>query len=415
MNWRPAPIRSVGTSFNSRSNSIGFFRWLMAFAVIFSHAGPVAGLYGQEDLGASIGGEQSLGGVAVAGFFFFSGYLITRSRDRTGLVRYLWRRTLRIMPAFWAALLLTAFVLAPIAWRRETGSWGGFWDAPVDSPFTYVSTNLFLQLDQRNIAQMGGSLPFAKIGGYDWNGSAWTLEYEFMAYLLVGLLGLLALAGRRFHRVVATAVAVSIILVNSLMWSGHITPWGWPVVGQAVFSDVFIPTLLAPFAFGMLVALWSDYVPVSGPLAIALFAAAFWTYTHDLWTVIGQFGFLYFLMWGAVRFSWVRGWERYGDFSYGVYIFAWPLMTFACFFGVQEYGAWVYLAVIVVATHAVAYVSWHLIEKPAMSLKDWSPYPALRWVRDRVRPDRSAHTPTTEAAAVVSSPTLPVPEEVGIR
>ena len=32
-----------------------------------------------------------------------------------------------------------------------------------------------------------------------------------------------------------------------------------------------------------------------------------------------------------------------------------------------------YFAVIVVATHAVAFASWHLIEKPAMSLKDWSP------------------------------------------
>ncbi len=32
-----------------------------------------------------------------------------------------------------------------------------------------------------------------------------------------------------------------------------------------------------------------------------------------------------------------------------------------------------YFAVIVVATHVLAFCSWHLIEKPAMSLKDWSP------------------------------------------
>ena len=66
-----------------------------------------------------ISDEQSLGGVAVAGFFFFSGFLITRSRRRTGVLRYFWRRCLRIMPAFWTALLLTAFVLAPIAWHHE--------------------------------------------------------------------------------------------------------------------------------------------------------------------------------------------------------------------------------------------------------------------------------------------------------
>ena len=70
----PHTPQSVAQAFNSRSNSIGFLRWLMAFMVIFSHAGPIAGFYGGEDLGVQISKEQSIGGVAVAGFFFFSGF-----------------------------------------------------------------------------------------------------------------------------------------------------------------------------------------------------------------------------------------------------------------------------------------------------------------------------------------------------
>ena len=66
-------LRTVGNSFSTRANSIGFFRWLLAFSVIFSHAGPLAGFYGQEDLGTQLSDEQSLGGVAVAGFFFSAG------------------------------------------------------------------------------------------------------------------------------------------------------------------------------------------------------------------------------------------------------------------------------------------------------------------------------------------------------
>ena len=80
----PHTPQSVAQAFNSRSNSIGFLRWLMAFMVIFSHAGPIAGFYGGEDLGVQISKEQSIGGVAVAGFFFFSGFLITRSRMGRG-------------------------------------------------------------------------------------------------------------------------------------------------------------------------------------------------------------------------------------------------------------------------------------------------------------------------------------------
>ena len=44
-------------------------------------------------------------------------------------------------------------------------------------------------------------------------------------------------------------------------------------------------------------------------------------------------------------------------------------------------GMLAYFAVIVAGTHAIAFCSWHLIEKPAMSLKDWSP----AWLRNRSR------------------------------
>src|SRR5690606_32811520 len=83
---------TVESSFDPRSNAIGFVRWLMAFMVIFSHAGPVGGFYGGIDLGSQWSDEQSLGGVAVCGFFFLSGYLITRSRANTrSTVRFFWR------------------------------------------------------------------------------------------------------------------------------------------------------------------------------------------------------------------------------------------------------------------------------------------------------------------------------------
>ena len=92
---------TLDKAFNPRHNSIGFLRWLMAFAVIFSHAGPLAGFYGGKNLGTQWSDEQSFGGIAVAGFFFISGFLITKSRmGRSTIFRFFWRRTLRIFPAF---------------------------------------------------------------------------------------------------------------------------------------------------------------------------------------------------------------------------------------------------------------------------------------------------------------------------
>ena len=62
----PHTPQSVAQAFNSRSNSIGFLRWLMAFMVIFSHAGPIAGFYGGEDLGVQLfeGDLHPTGGIA---------------------------------------------------------------------------------------------------------------------------------------------------------------------------------------------------------------------------------------------------------------------------------------------------------------------------------------------------------------
>jgi peptidoglycan/LPS O-acetylase OafA/YrhL len=399
-------VRTVATSFSSRANSIGFFRWLLAFSVIFSHAGPLAGFYGQQDLGTQISDEQSLGGVAVAGFFFFSGFLITRSRASTGMVRYFWRRVLRIMPAFWCALLLTAFVLGPIAWVKEQGHLSGYFGATSDSPLTYVPQNMFLVLNQRNIAEMGTSLPFAKIGGYDWNGSAWTLQYEFKAYILVGVLALVGYAANRW---LATVAALAIVVFNALVWSGHVSlgGFGGPLeapFGHPFLGDAYNPMLIAPFAFGMLVAIWPKLVPVHWGIALAGLAVALWTYDHGGWNVGGQYGLLYFLMWAAISWTKLQHWEKYGDFSYGVYIFAWPLMQFVSYFGLEKAGMLAYFAVIVVATHAIAFCSWHLIEKPAMSLKDWSPAPLLARLRRPALAD--------PAAAAGPSPDEPAPVPV---
>ena len=237
--------------------------------MIFSHAGPVAGFYGQEDLGAQISDEQSLGGVAVAGFFFFSGFLITRSRapHRDGPL------LLAALPADHAGVLVRAAADRVRARRRSPGSRSrarspATGTPTYDSPFTYVFQNMFLVLDQRNIAGMGTSVPFAEIGGYDWNGSAWTLA--------VRVQGLHPGRRPRRRRLCRQPLGLdrsprsAIIAFNSLLWSGHVSPRrpGTTSVARAVRPPVprptpFNPMLIAPFAFGMLFALWGDYIPVS--------------------------------------------------------------------------------------------------------------------------------------------------------
>jgi len=368
--------RTLIEAFDPRANSIGFLRWLMAFMVIFSHAGPLAGFYGGKDLGTQWSNEQSFGGVAVAGFFFFSGFLITKSRmGRSSTPRYFWRRAMRIIPAWWLTLIITAFVLGPIAWQRETGSSAGYFDATADSPLTYFVNNMWLTIGQPNIAGMGESTVY---GASTWNGSAWTLLYEFRAYILIGILGMVgALANRR----VGGIIALVIIGLATLQWTnaiplGDISPY---------LLDFRVLLLFAPFAFGMLFSLYGDRIVIDDRLAIAAAIIAAATYATGGWLLLGQYMFCYVLMWIAIRATFLQRWERFGDFSYGIYLSAWPLMQFAAFFDLQRLGWLPYHLIIVVACHIWAFFSWHLIEKPAMSLKNWTPRP-LAWLLGKWQP-----------------------------
>ncbi len=362
---------SLKQAFDPFSNSIGFLRWLMAFMVIFSHAGPLGGFYGGKDLGTQWSDEQSLGGVAVAGFFFLSGFLITKSKmGRASTPRFFWRRIMRIFPGWFLILIVTAYAFAPIAWLRENGTMDGFWNAATESPFTYFSNNMWLPLIQHNIAGMGESLPFYQLhGGFEWNGSAWTLAFEFGAYILVGVLGVV---GALANRVVGGIIASGIILLAMMQWFGM----GNLLQFTPALGDFRVLLLFAPFAFGILFALFADKIPIDNRLAIACFVIAGWTYAKGGWLVFGQYAFCYLLIWFAIRVQFLKNWDKHGDFSYGIYIVAWPLMQFGAYFGLHELGWFVYHAVIVVGCHVYAYLSWHLIERPALQLKDWTP----RWL-----------------------------------
>ena len=107
----PGGVSTIEQSFSAKRNSLNFLRLILALAVVFSHS-ITLGLFGSE----WILGRTTLGTVAVYGFFGISGYLIAGSAGRNNTGRYLWQRFLRIFPAFWVCLIVTAFLFGTIAW-----------------------------------------------------------------------------------------------------------------------------------------------------------------------------------------------------------------------------------------------------------------------------------------------------------
>ena len=347
----------VRSEASSRQAAIGCLRLLFALAVIYSHAYFLGG-FGSEPIKAAwFNQAEFLGGLAVKGFFVLSGFLIVRSEVRLNDTRlFLWHRFLRIMPALWVCLALTAFVLAPIT----AGGYSGTWTWPAGSG--YLWHNLLRPRQQIDI----NSLPLGVYWNSDWNGSLWTLEYELACYAIVAFVGWLGLLRLRPRFACLAGAAV----LTVFLWD-HLVPH------RQLFFKIVNRDMVAFFAAGGIAGL----VPAGWwrtRRAKYLAAAAAGALITSCW--VGGYGLLGPLLLCLVVLGVAMNWrapdiERRlgGDYSYGLYIFAYPLQQTLAYFHLQRWGVGVFLGLNVAATAGVAVLSWHLVEKHALAWKDRLP------------------------------------------
>ena len=367
---RHSPRRAtIGSSFNPESNSLNLLRLVLALMVIFSHSLTIAD-FGSED----IAGKTTLGTVAVYGFFGLSGYLITRSATHSSLLRYLIARALRIFPAFWTCLVVVAFVFGPIVWHRanpavaQRCSWSCYLREP-GGPVGSVGRNLALQIHQSTIAN---TLPLGFFRPV-WNGSLWTLIFEFACYVMIGLLAVLGALRHRWTVVALFGVVwTAAILITAIpQWNHAFSPSkNWFVMQMLTFIPLFLG--------GATIWLFREVIPDSGLLAfgsLGLFGLGFFlplggstplfTLTSTALTAV----FLtYPLVWLGIHLPFPQVAAR-NDYSYGVYIYAYPVQQLLVVFGAASFGYLAYSLLSVVCVAPLAVASWWLIERPSLALK----------------------------------------------
>jgi peptidoglycan/LPS O-acetylase OafA/YrhL len=366
----PAHRNSLSVAFTA-PNSFDALRLLFALTVLISHAWSLSG-----HVAPSLGKHEP-GEFTVDCFFVVSGFLITNSGRHLGVFRFLWRRALRILPAFWVCLLVTAFVIAPLAWVHRTGSLHGYLTASPHGPVRYVLDNALLRMNYYDIAgtptgtfypRPGTAAPIA------WDASLWTLWWELLCYAGVATLATLGLLRRRPVLVIA-----AILLVVSAVYS----------VGGAQLPP--IPMFQGTSRFGLyflagsILCLYADRIPASGRLAAAsalVVVASFFLFDQHL---ICALPLAYLCVWLGIRLPLRRIGSRH-DLSYGIYIFGFPIQQLAVVYGLHRLGAVAYLAVTTAVTALLATASSIAVEGPALRYKNARP----PWHRDR----SSAPAPT---------------------
>lgn len=319
-------------------NNFDAIRFGLAALVIFSHSFPLlSGSNATEPLYRLTGGQASLGGVAVEGFFILSGFLVTHSWARSdGIRAFLLKRARRIYPAFAVLSILSLLLVVPVACRIPFGT------LP-DGPLWREAASLALL---RGV-EPPGAFPQNSIHAI--NGSLWSIPKEAGCYVGTAILGL---AGALRRRACVPALLIAAILASLAFRI-------WNLSYGALWAHV-LPYFLA----GMCVYLYRDRIPITTRgAALALLAFVPATLVPHGWAVAAPLAGAYLLFWlGFNRTLGLHGWAKHGDFSYGMYLYAFPLQQLI----VQEIGPTSPLALFALslpASVAMGALSWHGVEK----------------------------------------------------
>lgn len=325
----PAAIRAKGPSDNFH-----VLRLTFATMVLFSHS---YGLIGRAEPLVS---GRTMGNFAVHCFFVISGYLVTGSfLNARSPIDYVKRRALRIVPG-----LVIAYVLA-IYLANLLNNYVG-------NPVPYIA-----------------------------NGSLWTLAWEILFYailFLAGLMGMVSPIG------VTAVYAAGLVLFGASLGNTSepflvAVPFFLLFCGGAfirVRETDFDIRFMGIFSLAVLFALNIPGAPRALQVAFDYFPFLYGPGigSHSLW---------FFLHVVTLPFAIIML-ARYmpvslplkNDYSYGIYVFAWPAQQITIYYMLK----WAYplhpLAVFAISgilTFLAAFLLWHLVEKPAMRLKGRRP------------------------------------------
>ena len=351
--------RTLASYAEGRDNNFNLIRFVAASLVLFSHSYALTGNEAAEPLNL-IG--FSMGALAVHIFFFTSGYLVFASLLRSGNVgNFALARALRIYPALIVMNLVTVFV---IGLYFTTEPRHEYLTNPDIYSFIKRNSQLFFTSLKLHLPGLFANLPYPN----STNGSLWTLRTEVTLYAWLALIGAgIAWLPNYFTSkklfLLFSSAALLFFALPALAIYGHgmINPThllrSLFFAGAAYFVLKDKIVLNWRIATGVLVALIALItVGVPSPLCFAV-----------------SIGYLTLYL-SYVPAGWIRGFNRLGDYSYGIYIYAWPMQQSVAtlFPGISTLQM---SAIAFPATLCCAMLSWHFIEKPSLGFKRRAPTP----------------------------------------
>ena len=334
---------------HGRDNNFHLVRLLAASAVLFSHSFPLStGDVKTEPLRALLGCTP--GSIAVDLFFTISGLLVTMSLVRRDSVAdFLRARFFRIWPALTVAIGLAVLIIGPIFTTSTLPAYFSSHDT-----WRHLAKNLVL------LRGIEYTLPGVFDGNpqHAINGSLWTLpsEVKCYLYLLAGWIVVRKLTSEKTFRIFVT-----------LVWAALFCWHCWSVTHTTLEDSPARLGLM--FTSGVALYLYRDAPVLSWRwLGAVLAALAFSTLNLKAWSILYVLAIPYVMLCLAyLPRGRILRFNRLGDYSYGVYVYAYPVQqTLMCL--VPALGPIALFGASMTVTLAMAVLSWHFVERPALCL-----------------------------------------------
>jgi peptidoglycan/LPS O-acetylase OafA/YrhL len=338
-----------------KPNNFGFLRLLAAGLVLASHLSTLSGTKDNPFL--IFLDSLGLGNLGVAIFFVISGYLVRQSWvEDPVLHRYASRRALRIVPGLAAVVLLSMLVLGPLVTKLTLAeyfqhpSFLRYLDAVLLFPMPFDLPGVFYDN------------PYSIVV----NGSLWTLPYEAAMYLLLPLFARPKLADSAIYW--ASLAALFIAASASSGAPSFAGPTVW------FMSPTWLYYFAAFFFYGAALSvlqkrLGAPNLAIAGTFLLILIVS--W---QSQWSGLIRHLLLAYVVIavGARATPLLKSLDRYGDFSYGIYIYAFPVQQALVHFGLAR-NVFLNLFYLTAITFVFAVLSWILVEKPALLMKPPKP------------------------------------------
>jgi peptidoglycan/LPS O-acetylase OafA/YrhL len=335
---------------NTHTNNFDFLRVSLAIFVMIAH---LVILTNSSSFAEVVDIFDNMAELAVDAFFIVSGFLIFMSFERSSSIKsYAIKRVQRIYPAYITVVLVTAFVLFSISNKSIDQYFSIEWIKYLLSNASFLNFlhNWLPGVFENNALQAV-------------NGALWTIKIEVMFYISVPLISIFILRRSRFKGLIAVYLFSVIYSITCFYLAQDNDKSIYMLLqrqlpGQLAFfiSGAFLYYYFEEFKENIFIYL---------TLALfGIFISSFFKYSF-----IFPISFAVVVIYFATILKYLGNWGKHGDFSYGIYIWHFPIIQ--TFITLGWFKSSPILAVIgsVFTVFIFAYISWNFVEKPFLRKK----------------------------------------------